>query len=129
MRGVGDRIRRARRIKGWNQAKLARSLGVTTSAVGHWERPGGHLPSSENLIEIAKHLSVNLEWLAAGCGEMRPNGSSDSAPSVISLSKEEKALLECYQDLTSHSRTLLVQFIEALTPSAGARDNTSVARR
>jgi len=118
MRYVGDRIRRARRIRGWSQARLATRLGVTPSAVGHWERPNGHRPSSENLVEIAKHLSVSLEWLAIGCVDMRPHGSSGSEPGVISLSEEEEALVKRYRGLPSPSRALLVQFIEAAISSS-----------
>jgi len=128
MRNVGDRIRRGRRIKGWTQARLASSLGVTTSAVGHWERPDGHHPSSENLVEIAKHLSVSVEWLAIGCGDMRAHGSCGSLQSVISLSAEEEMLIKRYQGLSSPSRALLVQFIEALTNSAESTVKAGVAR-
>lgn len=128
MQDVGDRIRRVRRIKGWSQARLAASLGVTASAVGHWERPNGHQPSSENLIEIAKHLTVTVEWLAVGRGEMRPHRPSSSVPSVISLSDEEKALVKRYQGLSSPSRALLMQFMEALTVSSGSNDRGNAAR-
>jgi len=128
MQNLGDRIRVSRRAKKWSQARLADSLGVTASAVGHWERPNGHQPSSENLIEIAKHLSVSVEWLALGCGEMRPNCSSGSPPGVISLSEEERTLLKRYQGLSSPSRALLMQFMEALTPPLAARDRAGAGR-
>ncbi|MGK7294245.1 MAG: helix-turn-helix domain-containing protein [Candidatus Wenzhouxiangella sp. M2_3B_020] len=114
MRDVGDRIRRARRVKGWSQERLARSLGVTTSAVGHWERPKGHQPSSENLIEIARHLSVNVEWLAVGRGAMLADDTLEME--AVSLNEEEKALIKRYQGLSSPSRTLLAQIMDALVP-------------
>ena len=124
MQLVGDRIRRARRMKGWSQAGLARSLGVSTSAVGHWERPDGHQPSCENLIEIANHLSVSVEWLAVGRGTMYRTGSVDANIGTV-LNGEEEALLKSYQNLPSSSRALLMQFIEALTtsPEIIARDS------
>ena len=104
---------------------MAARLGVTPSAVGHWERPNGHRPSSENLVEIAKHLSVSLEWLAIGCFDMRPHGSSGSEPGVISLSEEEEALVKRYRGLPSPSRALLVQFIEAaISSSPGNQSGT-----
>ena len=118
MRDVGDRIRRARRVKGWSQERLARSLGVTTSAVGHWERPRGHQPSTENLIEIAKHLSVNVEWLAVGRGAMLAGDTLEME--AVSLNEEEKALIKRYQGLSSPSRTLLAQIMDALMPLAEA---------
>jgi len=120
MQDVGCRIRRARRINGWTQERLATSLGVTASAVGHWERPDGHSPSSENLIEIARHLSVRVEWLAVGRGEMLPSGAADPECSNISLSQDEQVLVSRYQGLPSPSRVLLLQFLEALAASPGA---------
>lgn len=102
---------------------------MTASAVGHWERPSGHQPSSENLIQVAKQLSVNLEWLATGCGEMRGHRSSGSEPSVISLSDEEEALIKRYQGLSSPSRALLAQFMEALAIPSGASQRTEAAKR
>jgi len=129
MQNLGDRIRVARRAKRWSQAKLAARLGITASAVGHWERPNGHRPSSENLIEIAKHLSVSVEWLAIGCGEMCPPGSSGSLPGVISLSEEERTLLRRYKALPSPTRAILVQFMHALNPPSMERDRASAGRR
>ena len=116
MQLVGDRIRRARRMKGWSQAGLASNLGVSTSAVGHWERPDGHRPSCENLIEIADRLSVRLEWLAVGRGTMYHDGSVDANFGTV-LNGEETALVKSYQNLPSSSRTLLFQLIEALIAS------------
>ncbi|MBS3744375.1 MAG: helix-turn-helix transcriptional regulator [Wenzhouxiangellaceae bacterium] len=116
MRCFADRIRRARRLEGWSQARLAGNLGVTTSAVGHWERPGGHLPSTENLIEVAAYLSISLEWLAAGRGEMRPAQFGERALGTLSLSDEEEALLQYYRKLDVSSRAFLTQFLSALMP-------------
>ncbi len=128
MQYLSDRIRLARRAKSWSQAKLAARLGVTTSAVGHWERPNGHQPSMENLVGIARHLSISLEWLAIGRGERVLRGSSGSEPNVISLSADEEALVKRYKDLPSPSRTILVQFIEALNPSSEATDKVRGSR-
>lgn len=117
MRNLADRIRRARAIKGISQAGLARHLGVTTSAVGHWERPDGNFPSLENLIEVAQHLSVSFEWLAMGRGEMLPAVSCRLFPACDSLSDDEQALLEEYWKLPASSKILLAQYLKQLTPS------------
>lgn len=126
MRCFSDRIRRARRLEGWSQARLAGNLGVTTSAVGHWERPGGHLPSTENLIEVAGYLSISLEWLAAGRGEMRPAQFGEKALGMLSLSDEEETLLQYYRNLDVSSRAFLTQFLRALTPKPEA-DGTLIS--
>ncbi|MEX2499548.1 MAG: helix-turn-helix domain-containing protein [Wenzhouxiangellaceae bacterium] len=128
MEDLADRIRRARRIKGWSQTRLAESLGVTPGAVGHWERPDGSQPSSEHLIEIAKQLSVNHEWLAVGRGEMLPRDSKRLQPGVISLSDGEQMLVERYQELPPPSRVLLLHFLDALVTSPEAFTGSGAAR-
>ncbi len=128
MEDVADRIRRARRIKGWSQSRLAESLGVTPGAVGHWERPDGNQPSSEHLIEIAKQLSVNHEWLAIGRGAMMPQDSDCFQPSMISFGDDELVLLQHYQDLSAHTRALLMQFLNALVASPEATTGSGAAR-
>lgn len=128
MADLSDRIRWARCSKKWTQAKLAAGLGVTTSSVGHWERPNGHEPSAEHLIGIARLLSVNLEWLAIGGGQMCPLSSTRVGPNIGSLNFEEEALIKSYQGLPQSSRTLLVQFIEAITPASEANDKVRAAR-
>lgn len=124
MQDVAERIRRARRIKGWSQARLARRLGITPGAVGHWERPGGSRPSSKHLIAIAKHLTVNHEWLATGGGAVSPRDSNWLEPGVTSLSDEEKVLIERYQVLSPPSRVLLMHFLDVLvTPPDSIQGN------
>lgn len=117
MNDLADRIRRARRIRGMSQARLAKYLGVTTSAVGHWERPEGHRPSLENLVEIAKHLSVSIEWLALGRREVHLSGSHEPNLGVVSLSYDEQLLLEQYRAIPTISRMLLMQLLDVLKAS------------
>lgn len=94
-------------------------IGVTASAVGHWERPGGSRPSSENLAEIAKELSVSLEWLALGRGEMRPGATIDPDPPINPLRDDEQELLSQYRELPAQARMLLSQFLKGLRISVG----------
>mgnify|MGYP006274281335 FL=1 len=128
MQSLADRIRRARRIKGWSQSQLAHRLGVSTSAVGHWERPNGPLPSTEHLIEIAMHLSVRVEWLALGHGDIRASGREIQWQGVT-LHAEEQALLERYKTLPEPSRALLSQFLDTLTRSTSTVAGFSRGRR
>lgn len=116
MQKLSDRIRRARRIGGVSQSELAASVGVTTSAVGHWERPGGPCPSTQHLIRIATFLSVRLEWLATGRGDVRLDGQihEQGELSVALFCVEERQLLEGYRALPEHSRELLTRFLETL---------------
>ena len=67
---VADRIRVARRHARISQTQAAGAVGVHRGTFAHWERGGGHLPSSRNAIALAKLLKVNHEWLMTGRGDM-----------------------------------------------------------
>ena len=60
-----DRLRKARKLKGWGQEQLASRLEVSTGAVGNWEI-GPKLPTAENLGKIAVLLDVSTHWLLYG---------------------------------------------------------------
>lgn len=65
-----DRIRLSRRRKGWSQAQLGVRVGVTASAVGHWERPAGHAPCLSRLLQLSELFDVELGWLVNGDGQV-----------------------------------------------------------
>ncbi|MEM8772551.1 MAG: XRE family transcriptional regulator [Pseudomonadota bacterium] len=62
---IGERIRSARKAKGFSQADLARRIGVSQPAIATWES-GVHDPRRLVLAKLADALSTPLEWLAAG---------------------------------------------------------------
>jgi transcriptional regulator with XRE-family HTH domain len=61
---TGERIRLALRRAGWNQAKLAKSLGISATSVSEIIR--GDWPASDRLREISTLLDVPFEWLTVG---------------------------------------------------------------
>jgi transcriptional regulator with XRE-family HTH domain len=56
--GFGDRIRAGRRQRGWNQAELARRLGVGQQAVSQWEMGRSH-PSRNTVGRLAVLLDLD----------------------------------------------------------------------
>jgi len=61
-----DRARGIMKEKGITQEALMLALGVTTrGAVGHYMK-GRREPSLDQMIALAKHLGVQLEWLLSG---------------------------------------------------------------
>ncbi len=64
-RSIGERIRRARKAKGFSQADLAKRIGVTQPAIANWES-GVHDPRRLALAKLADVLDAPLDWLAAG---------------------------------------------------------------
>lgn len=61
---MGQRIRQARRDKGWSQSQLAQRIGAHPTSVSDWER-GINAPSSRHLIAIAEATDKPLSFFAA----------------------------------------------------------------
>lgn len=57
-------LKQIRESKGISQKELASALGVTESAVSHWES-NRYLPAAENLHLAAKALGVTIDELVA----------------------------------------------------------------
>ncbi len=58
---IGERIRLARKARGWSMRELARRVGVSAQAVSNYER-GADTPSSSVLLRIARELDRPLEF-------------------------------------------------------------------
>jgi SOS-response transcriptional repressor LexA len=61
------RLRLAMKQSGVNQAKLAKSVGITPQAVGRWFK--NNVIGKDSLILAAKATSVSVGWLLTGEGE------------------------------------------------------------
>ncbi len=55
---LGARLRARRQARGWSQAKLAESVGVTPNYVGILER-GEKLPTLDTLVALSRALDVS----------------------------------------------------------------------
>ncbi len=58
---LGERIRAARKMRGWSQRELARRIGVSAMAISKYER-GLDIPGSEVLLRLAQALGVRMEF-------------------------------------------------------------------
>ena len=54
-----------RRANGWNQADLAKQLGVSSSAVGMYEQ-GRRLPSLNMVVRLSRAFGVSTDYLLTG---------------------------------------------------------------
>lgn len=70
---IGEAIRRARKVRGWSQAKLASRLSVSNNHVGNIERGKG-LPSVGMLATIAQLLNLSIDAVIVSRSE-RPTTS------------------------------------------------------
>ncbi|XBC27843.1 helix-turn-helix transcriptional regulator [Leminorella grimontii] len=66
MKTFADRLNAAIKESGHSQASLANAVGV--SAPGIWKLTNGKSTSTRKLVEIAKVLGVEPEWLSTGNG-------------------------------------------------------------
>lgn len=65
----GERLKQARLEAGLSQGDLAKLVGVKQATVAEAEAVG---KSSKKILEYAKALKVNPDWLATGKGRMKP---------------------------------------------------------
>ena len=68
---MGKRIAQLRQSKGLSQAKLAKALGLSTSAIAMYEQ-GRREPSVSVLIALADTLDVTLDYLITGKKPQKP---------------------------------------------------------
>jgi transcriptional regulator with XRE-family HTH domain len=94
------RIRTARLAQGLTQHQLARTVGVTRSAVAQWET-GRAGQVGGNLARIARALGTSATYLLSG------EQAAGAAP--LPLRGDEMALLRAYRDCTPEDRALLVR--------------------
>lgn len=69
---IGERIKEARKEKGWSQEKLSEEIDVTTVYISRVERGGSGI-NLKRLAQISKALDVSLEYLVGGSATGAPN--------------------------------------------------------
>ena len=58
----GRRIRAFRKLKGYTQAELAKSIGISLSVLGEIER-GNRMPSEKIIESVADTLNISIDDL------------------------------------------------------------------
>jgi transcriptional regulator with XRE-family HTH domain len=75
---IGNRIRSVRGEKEMTASQLARSVGVTPTAVWNWEE-NGRRPHQATLSSVARVLGVTIEFLLYGKAEEATTNSATVA--------------------------------------------------
>lgn len=65
MAGVGERIRKRRLKLGWTQEQLCQKAGISKGFLSDLENDKRSV-SAENLLDIARALSLSLDYLMTG---------------------------------------------------------------
>ena len=87
---MGDRIAELRHKYGLSQAELARSLGLSVSAIAMYEQ-GRREPSVSILIALAAALGVTIDYLLTG----QPPQQSTLVPGLVDAPPRLVATLLC----------------------------------
>ncbi|QZA80258.1 helix-turn-helix domain-containing protein [Deefgea piscis] len=80
---LSTRLKQALSASSLKQKDLAKRIGVTPSAITQWKTGNIKQLEASNLLNIARELGINPEWLATGKGEM---SSEKHALTVIQTS-------------------------------------------
>lgn len=117
---IGERIRQARKDRGYTQAELAAAVGITRGACGQWER-GYTTPSVDHLVRIAVTLTIRFEWLATGRGDREYDPSVRDLPPVPygssiqpRITPEQRRLMAAFSRLSSRGQRRLIAFLDVL---------------
>ncbi|WP_422101975.1 LexA family protein [Vreelandella sp.] len=78
-----DRLKKARKLAGLNQAELAQKIGVQQTSISDLER--GKSKSTSFATQIAHELGVSALWLATGKGEMNAGAVSSATDNNVSM--------------------------------------------
>ena len=87
---IGERITALRKERNISQSELARRLDVSRQAVSKWEQ-GSSSPDTAKLIDLAKILEVEVEYLATGT---KPEPSSVVLNVVETVEREKVVVKE-----------------------------------
>lgn len=82
--GMPDRIRKARLALGYNQEQAAKEAGCNRITYSRYET-GSSAPTKSFISNLARALSVSVEWLQFGTGQGPEEGIQNAT--VVSLNK------------------------------------------
>lgn len=102
---IGDRLKEARKSRGFSQDSLAQNIGTSRGVITNIELNKIEEPQSLIVNAICNTLSINKEWLLYGTGEMAINPD---------ISKSAKILSEIYstaQELSEEEQLYILDMI------------------
>ena len=116
--GLGDRLSRLRRSKGWNQRELARRAGLKGSQISKLER-GSVTPRVDILPRLSEVLGVSADYLLTGrsFGEMqRDYRLRDRVEALETLPEPQRNHLVEFLDALVSAHAVLKKYEEEVQP-------------
>lgn len=95
---IGERLRKARKSKGYTQEALATAIGASRGVITNIEY-GKVEPQPLAIRAICEVLDINEQWLISGIGSMEPVSKSEKSARLLSdIYNSAKELSEEEQD-------------------------------
>jgi transcriptional regulator with XRE-family HTH domain len=120
MASVGERIRGRRTELGWTQDQLAQKAGISKSFLSDLEN-GKRSVGANNLLDIARALSVSLDFLMTGTASQDQKSEVPIPASLARFAAEEGLsfrqtlmLLEMQQQIVAHRSIKKKEGLEAV---------------
>ena len=88
MAGSGERIKKRRQELGWTQDELCKKAGISKGFLSDIENDKRNV-SADNLLEIARSLSVSLDYLMTGKASKEQPTSVSIPASLANFAAEE----------------------------------------
>lgn len=120
MSSVGERIKQRRLDLGWTQDQLCTKAGISKSFLSDLEN-GKRSVSASNLLDIARALSVSLDFLMTGKASTEQQTEVSIPASLAKFAAEERLslrqtlmLLDMQKQIVAHSSAKKKDGLEAV---------------
>jgi transcriptional regulator with XRE-family HTH domain len=105
---IGERIKKRRTELGWTQEQICTKTGLSKSFFSELES-GKRSVSADNLLNIARTLSVSLDYLMTGTASEEPPTEVPIPASLAKFAAEERLsfrqtlmLLDMHKQIVAH---------------------------
>ena len=99
MKDILDEITRLRMKRNWSEYQLAQNSGLSQSTISTWYRKN-QIPTIQTLEKICSGFGITLSQFFAIDGD------------TVSLTEEQKELLDCWAALTYTQQALFMQLFK-----------------
>ena len=107
MNTLGERLKYARKKKGYTQASLADEIGVSRGVIYNLEKNITE-PKSIVIHAVCRVLKINVEWLLNGVGDMEDKSETSQSINILS------ELYEVAKGLSEDEQLYLLDTVKAL---------------
>jgi len=116
MNTLGERLKFARKSKGFTQSALADTIGVSRGVIFNLEKDKTE-PQIIVINAICQTLNINKEWLVDEIGDMESTSSAYRSAKILA------ELYDVAKDLSEEEQLYLIDTIKALKARLGTTDN------